>query len=144
MRLLLRPATRLHIWLYRATNGRIGGRIGKAPILLLTTTGRSSGQARTTPLSYIEVNNGIAICGANLGSDRSPNWLRNLQQEPRAQLRIGDQQFTALARIVEPDQSDVLWAQLVDQLPALRTYQAKTTRTLPVILLEPETQHPDY
>ncbi|MDH3682932.1 MAG: nitroreductase family deazaflavin-dependent oxidoreductase [Acidimicrobiia bacterium] len=141
MKPLLRAATRVHVWLYKATNGRIGGRIRKARILLLTTTGRKSGRARTTPVSYLNIDNKIAICGASLGSDQPPAWLRNLEQDPHVQVRVGLQQTTALARITPPDQRDNLWPRMTDQLPTLRTYQAKTTRTLPIVLLEPDTQY---
>jgi len=142
MKRLLRTATGVHVWLYRATNGRIGGRIRKAPILLLTTIGRTSGRARTAPLSYLEVGKRIAICGANLGSDRPSGWLRNLDQDPQVRVRIGGREFTALARITELEERNVLWPRMIDRLPALRTYQARTARVLPVIVLEPNNQHP--
>ncbi|MDH3301303.1 MAG: nitroreductase family deazaflavin-dependent oxidoreductase [Acidimicrobiia bacterium] len=142
MKRLLRTATGIHVWLYRATNGRIGGQIKKAPILLLTTIGRTTGRARTTPLSYLEVGKTIAICGANLGSDRPPGWLRNLDRDPHFRVRIGGEEFTALARIAELEERDVLWTRMIHQLPALRTYQARTDRVLPVIVLEPNNQHP--
>ena len=142
MKRLLRTATGLHVWLYRATNGRIGGRIRKAPILLLTTIGRTSGRARTTPLSYLEVGKTIAICGTNLGSDRPPGWLRNLDRDPHVRVRIGGEEFTALARTTEPEERDILWPKMIDQLPALRTYQERTDRVLPVIVLESDDQHP--
>jgi deazaflavin-dependent oxidoreductase (nitroreductase family) len=88
MRLVLRATTRLHAWLYWATGGRIGGHV-KARIMLLTITGRRTGKARTTPVSYVASGNDIAVCGANLGSDHHPAWVWNIQRDPHVRVTIG-------------------------------------------------------
>lgn len=125
MRFVLRATTRLHVWLYRATGGRIGGHVKKARIMLLTTTGRRTGKARTTPVSYVAFGNDIAVCGANLGSDHHPAWVRNIQGDPHVRVTIGRHTCRASARTVHAEERDNLWAQLTDQLPALAADQAK-------------------
>lgn len=137
MRLGVRTATRIHVWLYRATGGRVGRRIGSVPILLLTTVGRTSGKAHTIPVSFVDLEDRIAICAANLGSDRPPAWFRNLLHDPTVEVTIGKHTHVARARVATADERDDLWARLVEQLPTLAAYQEKATRIIPVVLLEP-------
>ena len=73
-----RAATKLHTFVYRATNGWLGGRIVGAPVLLLTTTGRRSGEERTVPLLYLEVGENLVVVASNGGTARHPAWWSNL------------------------------------------------------------------
>ena len=136
MRLGLRSTTRFHTWLYRATGGKVGGRVGHTPILLLTATGRKSRMPRTTPLGFVRLDDRLVVCGANLGSELLPAWFRNIREEPNVQVTIGSRTFPAIARVADADERVDLWARLIEQLPALVTYQSRTTRIFPIVLLE--------
>ena len=135
MKGLLRGATRIHVLLYRVTGGRLGGRAGKAPILLLTTTGRRSGRERTTPLGYLDDGRAILICAANVGSDQHPGWFWNIKADPNVRVKMRDEEFAAAARVADPEERDRLWDRLIGRLPALIGYQEKTDRVIPVVLL---------
>ncbi len=137
MRRLLRGGTRAHVWLYRVTRGKLGGRIGGAPILLLTTVGRRSGRERTLPLGYLEDSGKILICAANVGADRHPGWFWNLKATPTVRIEKKAERITAVARVAEPEERKKLWPRLTQQLPALEAYQRRTDRALPVVVLTP-------
>src|SRR6266540_2171491 len=79
----------LHRGVYRLTGGKVGGKIGKAPVLLLTTTGRKSGRPRTTPLGYAPAGDGYAVSASKGGRPQHPLWYLNLQATPRAEVTVG-------------------------------------------------------
>src|SRR5262245_64916153 len=78
----LRWTGKLNVPLYRASGGRIGGRIGRAPVLLLTTTGRRSGEPRTAPVVYLADGENVVVIGSNAGHSRTPAWSLNLKAHP--------------------------------------------------------------
>ena len=137
MKRFLWVGTRIHVWLYRATGGKLGGRVGGVPNLLLTTRGRRSGKDRTTPLSYLEDGDRILIAGANVGSDKHPGWVWNLKATPKVHIEKLGKSFPAAARLAEGEERDRLWSRLSAELPALATYQTKTHRTIPVVVITP-------
>lgn len=143
MRLGLKTSTRSHVWLYRTTRGMVGKRVGRAPILLLTTLGRKSGIPHTAPLGFARLDDRIVVCGANLGADAPPAWFLNLQADPHVRVTIGSRTFPAIARVANAGERADLWTQLIEQLPALITYQERTTRTFPVVILEPHNSSND-
>ena len=86
---LWKPIGRLHAWLYRTTGGRIGHRAGHITHLLLTTTGRKSGEPRTVTLTYMAEGDNYILVASNGGADRHPVWWLNLKKNPRAQVQVG-------------------------------------------------------
>src|SRR5881394_1893275 len=84
-----RVTGRLHTALYRATGGRVGHSAGAITNLLLTTTGRKSGQARTVPLAYMEDAGRFVVVASNGGADRPPSWWVNLRHDPKATIEVG-------------------------------------------------------
>ena len=99
----LRPAAiramgRAHRAVYRLSGGRLLGRVAGMPVLMLTTTGRRTGRARTTPLTYFELGDEIAIVASNGGEDSPPRWWLNLQAEPRATIAIAGRSEQVTAR----------------------------------------------
>ena len=91
---------------------------------------------RTTPLGFVRLDDRLVVCGANLGSELLPAWFRNIREEPNVQVTIGSRTFPAIARVADADERVDLWARLIEQLPALVTYQSRTTRIFPIVLLE--------
>jgi F420H(2)-dependent quinone reductase len=130
-------AAKLHVAVYRATGGRIGGRMFDSPVLLLLTTGRKTGRERTTPLLYLEDGGGYAVVASNGGTARPPIWWLNLQANPEAKVEIGARKSRVRAREARGDERDRLWRGLVEMYPSYEDYQKKTDREIPVAILDP-------
>ena len=144
--LTVRLATRylgaLHRVVYSASGGRIGSRIWGLEIVLLTTTGRRSGRPRTVPLCSLRDGEALVVIASYGGLDRSPSWWLNLRQEPRATVRLGRTTREVVAREATDDERDRLWAQVTERAPGYLDYQRRTTRRIPVVLLEPQVARP--
>jgi deazaflavin-dependent oxidoreductase (nitroreductase family) len=134
-RLLIALASKANTFWYRLTGGAIGGRFGRAPILLLTTTGRKSGKPRTTPLLYLEDGADVVIVGSNAGDARHPAWWRNLQHNPDAMIQIRRETRPVRARQATDEEKARLWPKLTAMYPDYDVYTTRTTRVLPVIIL---------
>ena len=139
--LIVRLATRylgaLHRVFYSASGGRIGSRIWGLEIVLLTTTGRRSGRARTVPLCSLRDGESFVVIASYGGLDCSPAWWLNLQHEPRATVRLGRITHDVVAREAMPAERERLWAQATARAPGYLGYQRRTTRRIPIVLLEP-------
>jgi deazaflavin-dependent oxidoreductase (nitroreductase family) len=127
--------TRLHAEIYRRSGGKFAGKAGKTQFLLLTTTGRRSGQPRTTPLNYLADGDAFVIVASYGGDDRDPQWLHNLRANPEASVQIGAQRHDVRARIATADEKARYWPQLVEMYPGYDKYQARTSRQIPVVVL---------
>lgn len=130
--------SRLHVWIYRISGGRIGGSAFNAPVLLLTTTGHKTGQMRTIPLLYLDVGDSTyAIVGSYGGADKPPAWALNLLKMPLAQIQTGASSQRVSASVAEPQTKADLWPRLVAMYPDYQVYKERTTRDIPVIILTP-------
>jgi deazaflavin-dependent oxidoreductase (nitroreductase family) len=133
---LVRVLGRFHARIYRLTGGRFVGRVGKAPILLLTTTGRRTGAPRTAPLLYLRDGGQLAIVASFGGHPTHPVWYLNLQANPEVRVQVGRDRFTATARTASAEERERLWPLFVEMYPGYAGYQEKTTREIPVVVLE--------
>lgn len=124
-----------HIWLYRATGGFLGHRLGPQRTLLLTTTGRKSGLLRTQPLAYFLPQGRIVLVASNWGNDRPPAWYLNLVAQPRVRVELKREVFDAEARIATGEERERLWPLIVAQNRVYARYQAGTSREIPLVLL---------
>ncbi|HEU4600269.1 MAG TPA: nitroreductase/quinone reductase family protein, partial [Solirubrobacterales bacterium] len=95
----LRWTGKLNVPLYRLSGGRIGGRVNQAPVLLLTTTGRKSGQQRTAPVVYLADGENYVVIGSNAGHSRTPAWSLNLKAKPEAEVEVGRKRIPVRARV---------------------------------------------
>jgi F420H(2)-dependent quinone reductase len=127
----------LHRRVYRLTGGTIGGRIANMPVLLLTTIGRKSGRPRTQPLTYTRTTDGYAVIASKGGAAQHPFWYLNLRANPVAQVTIGRDRQKVRAREAEGEERELLWRQLADVYSGYDNYAQKTSRRIPVIVLEP-------
>ena len=127
----------IHKRVYRLTGGKVGGRIGKAPVLLLTATGRKSGQPRTQPLLYAQADEGYVLIASKGGADQHPLWYRNLQANPQAEVTIGRETQPVRARDAQGEERERLWRALADLYSGYDKYAQKTSRQIPVVVLEP-------
>jgi F420H(2)-dependent quinone reductase len=133
----LNVLTRLHVAAYRRTGGRIGRRYAGAPVLLLDHLGRRSGARRTTPLLYLEDGEDLVIVASRGGSKASPAWWLNLEANPRTTVQVGSRHREVVARTASPEEKSRLWPRLVEMYSDYQTYQDRTDREIPVIVLEP-------
>ena len=132
-----------HIQLYRTDpekahmwdSGPLGGP-GLLPTLLLTTTGRKSGEPRALPLIYGEFDGIYVVIASKGGMPNHPVWFLNLEANPACELQVGGKQVSARARIAEGDERDEIWKKMVEIYPPYTDYQKATERTIPVVVLE--------
>jgi deazaflavin-dependent oxidoreductase (nitroreductase family) len=127
----------MHSAVYRRTGGKIGGKLGKVPVLLLTTTGRKSGQPRTQPLSYTRAGDGYAVIASKGGAAQHPLWYLNLQASPLAEVTVGRETRKVRARDAQGEERERLWRALADLYPGYDKYANKTNRQIPVVVLDP-------
>ena len=126
-----------HVERYRATDGEEGYIWRReTTILLLTTKGRRSGDERTTPLIFREVDGSYVIVASKGGTPEHPDWYANLQSDPHATVQVKGDVFEATARTAGPDERGRLWKLMAEVWPDYDAYQEKTDREIPVVLLE--------
>jgi deazaflavin-dependent oxidoreductase (nitroreductase family) len=133
----LRWTGKLNTPLYRLSGGRIGGKVGRAPVLLLTTTGRKSGQPRTAPIVYLADGNNVILINTNAGNARIPAWSLNLEANPEAEVELGRKRKPVRARVAEGEERADLWRKHVEQFEGFDSYKQKLDREPSVFVLEP-------
>ena len=134
----IRCLGKAHLAVHRVTRGRVLGSVAGMPVLLLTTTGRRSGKARTTPLTFFRDGTDLVVIASNGGADRPPAWSLNLQQTPRAVVEIGTDKLAVTARAASEQERERLWVVVTATYAGYARYQERTTRRIPVVLLTPE------
>ncbi len=132
-----RLLTETHMALFRASRGRLLASIGDLPVLLLTTTGRRSGAARTAPLTYIEVDGGYALAASDGGAARHPDWYLNLVAQPEVVVRVGRSARPMRAEVLSEPERGRVFALFKAALKQYAVYETRTRRTIPVVLLRP-------
>ncbi len=133
----LRWAGKLNVPIYRLSGGRIWGKVNEAPVLLLTTTGRKSGQRRTAPVVYLADGENVVVIGSNAGHSRTPAWSLNLKANPEAEVELGRVRRQVRARVAEGDERADLWRKHNEQYSGFDEYEARTDREIALFVLEP-------
>ena len=124
---------------FRANKGKVGGRFAGASLLLLTTTGRRSGEARVAPLAYLADGDRYVVVGSNGGKDTDPAWVTNLQADPTATVEVGSRTFPAdVTVLTEGPERDRLYTAIATAMPGFAAYQEATQRVIPVVVLAPK------
>jgi deazaflavin-dependent oxidoreductase (nitroreductase family) len=135
---MIRIMTAANVWLFRLSGGRLGARFrGGAPICLVTTHGRKSGQPRTVALLYLMDGDRVVLVGSKGGMSHHPAWYGNLCAEPRCEVEIGGRRTSMRARTAGSAEREALWPRLVAMYPDYQQYQYRTTREIPVVICEP-------
>lgn len=124
-----------HVKVYRETNGEQGYLWNGAPILLLTTTGRKSGQARTSALIFGRNGDDLLLVASQGGAPTHPNWYHNLTANPDVEVQVEGDVFPATARTATGDEKSRLWSIMTDVWPNYDQYQERTDRQIPVVVL---------
>ncbi|MDQ6696243.1 MAG: nitroreductase family deazaflavin-dependent oxidoreductase [Actinomycetota bacterium] len=136
--LMAKNGTKLHQALFDATKGRVGGRGGGMPVVKLTTTGRKSGQKRTTMLtSPLQEDDKIVLIASYGGDDRHPAWYLNLRDNPDVEATMTGSSKEMRARTASAEEKADMWPKIVSMYKGYAGYQEKTDRDIPVVILEP-------
>jgi len=135
---VVRAMTALNVWAYRLTCGRLGGRFLRgAPVCLVTTIGRKSGQRRPIALLYLERGDDVVLVASKGGMSHHPGWYHNMMANPDVDVEIGSVRRPMRARRASSAEKTALWPALVAMYRDYDDYQARTTRDIPVMILSP-------
>ena len=126
-----------HVRVYRETDGETGYLWNGAPILLLTTKGRKSGEPRTIAIIFTAYKDGWVIIASKGGSPTHPKWYLNILDDPHVQVQVKGDIYEAVARTAESPEREAIWAEAVTTWPSYDIYQSRTDRRIPVVVLEP-------
>jgi deazaflavin-dependent oxidoreductase (nitroreductase family) len=123
---------------FRANDGRVGGPFEGAPMLLLHTTGARSGAERVNPMVYQPLDAGaMAVFASKAGAPTNPDWFHNLVAHPEVTVEVGTETRSYRARVTEGEERERIWSRQKAASPGFAEYEAKTTRQIPVVVLDP-------
>jgi deazaflavin-dependent oxidoreductase (nitroreductase family) len=122
---------------FRANEGRVGGPFEGAPILLLHHIGAKSGTERINPVVYQPMDNGYAIFASKAGADTNPDWYHNLVANPHTSIEVGTAVVRVTSRVADAAEREPIWSAQKAAAPGFAEYERKTTRQIPVVILEP-------
>jgi deazaflavin-dependent oxidoreductase (nitroreductase family) len=128
----------LHTLFYRATRGLLGRRFVNNDMLLLTTTGRTTGKRHTVPLLYLQDGADLVVIASWGGRHTNPQWYENLLRDPRVQVQVRGQRWTATAVTAGAADRARLWPRVLTAYDGYQGYQSKTDREIPVVILSKE------
>jgi deazaflavin-dependent oxidoreductase (nitroreductase family) len=135
---VIRIMSALNVHAFRLSKGRLGGRfLGGAPVLLLTTIGRKSGQRRTAPVLYLADGDRFVVVASKGGFSHHPLWYKNLQSNPSVEVELGGECKKMTAKRASDAEKRALWPRLVAMYRDFDDYQARTRREIPVVILSP-------
>jgi deazaflavin-dependent oxidoreductase (nitroreductase family) len=121
---------------FRTNGGKVGGQMENIPLLLVTMTGAKSGRTITLPLAYSKDGDRIVVIASYAGAPHNPSWYHNLVAHPVVEVELGGEKYQARVSVAAGAERDRLFKQQADQLPIFNEYQKKTTRRIPVLVLE--------
>ena len=133
----LNRLTDANIWLYRRSGGRIGGRIGRAPVLLLHHVGRKTGKERVTPLLFLPDGERLVVVASMGGSPKHPAWFVNLMASPETTVEVADRSVRVRAHEAGEEERAEYWPRLLHIYPSYGIYEGRTDRVIPVVVLDP-------
>ncbi len=121
---------------FRASQGKVGGQFANMPLLLLTTIGAKTGRSLTKPLAYTTDGDRIVLIASYAGAPKNPAWFNNLVANPVVTIELGAERFRARATVVTGAERQRLYDNQAKVLPVFADYQKKTTRQIPVVVVE--------
>ena len=121
---------------FRANRGKIDGPFAARPLLLLTTIGAKSGQARTSPLMSIPDGDQLLVLASNFGAPKHPDWYQNLLVHPNVTVEVGSETYGATAATLVGIEREQTWVRIVERYPSLAALQTKTRRQIPIVALK--------
>jgi deazaflavin-dependent oxidoreductase (nitroreductase family) len=121
---------------FRANGGKVGPPFEGAPLLVLHSTGAKSGKTRLAPVVYQPVGDAWAIFASKAGAPDNPDWYHNLVANPSATIEVGTEEVPVTARVLGSEEREPIWSKQKELMPGFAEYEAKTDRTIPVVVLE--------
>lgn len=121
---------------FRANNGQVGGMFEGRTLLLLHHTGARTGTRRVTPLAYQDLADGYAVFASKAGADTNPDWYHNVVANPATEVEVGTGTIRVRARVASGAERDRIWTRQKQDYPQFEEYESKTSRVIPVIVLE--------
>jgi deazaflavin-dependent oxidoreductase (nitroreductase family) len=134
--LAMKYFARAHIWVYQHTNGILGAKLLRFPAALITTTGRRTGEPRTTPTLYLRDGDQILLPASFGGRDANPGWYHNLKADPKVHVQIRNEHFDLTARDATDEERSRYWPRLIEMYPPYRNYREATDRVIPLMVCE--------
>ena len=122
---------------FRANGGKVGGQFEGAPLLLLHTTGAKTGTERVSPVMYQQDGDRLVVFASKAGAPTNPDWYHNVRANPDVTVEVGTETVAARARVAEGEERERLWSRQKAEWPGFADYEKKTSRTIPVVILEP-------
>ena|SRR5579859_5253399 len=122
---------------FRANGGKVGGMFEGASLLLLHTKGAKTGAERINPLAYRVDGDALVVFASKAGAPTNPDWYHNVIANPQVSVEVGTEQRDVVARVAQGDERDRLWEAQKKDSPGFAEYQTKTTRQIPVVVLDP-------
>lgn len=122
---------------FRANGGKVGGSFQGAPLLLLHTRGARTGTERVNPMMYRVLDGGYAVFASKAGAPTNPDWYYNLIANPQVHAEIGTATVPLTAHVADDDEREPIWSAQKAEYPGFRDYETKTSRKIPVVILEP-------
>ncbi|MEY8014086.1 nitroreductase family deazaflavin-dependent oxidoreductase [Mycobacterium servetii] len=135
--LIIKYMAKGNAWIYRRSNGKLGGTFGNAPVALLTTTGRKTGEPRVSPLLYLREGDRVVLVASKGGSDKHPLWYLNLKANPKVSVQIKDEVLQLQARDATEEERAEYWPKLDAMYPSFGDYRSWTDRVIPVVICDP-------
>jgi deazaflavin-dependent oxidoreductase (nitroreductase family) len=121
---------------FREHDGKVTGMFADRPLMVLTTTGAKSGQARTVPIVYTRDGDRLVAIASKGGAPTNPDWYHNLVAHPNVTIELPGETFKARARVAEGVERDRLYAAQAALMPGFAEYETMTTRKIPVVIFE--------
>ena len=121
---------------FRANGGKVGGHFEGAPLLLLTHVGAKTGTRRVSPLMYQAVGDAYAVFASRAGAPKNPAWYHNLLAHPDVTIEVGTETRSVRARVAQGEERETIWRTQKERFPTFAEYETKTSRQIPVVLLE--------
>lgn len=135
---IIKWMSRGQTWLYRKTDGKLGGKfLQGAPVALLTTIGRKTGEPRVSPLLYLREGNRIVLIASKGGSASNPLWYLNLKANPKVSVQIKDEVLNLTARDATEEERARYWPKMTQMYTSFDDYQSWTDRVIPVVICDP-------
>ncbi len=138
MKVLMQFFTAMHVFFYRLSGGKLGGRMGAGKILLLDSIGRKSGRTRTNPVMYFRDGASYVVAVSAGGSPHNPGWFYNLKDARNTSIQVNEQKLAVSIEVASPVKREELWSRLVSEMPQFKGYETRTTRKIPMLILKPE------
>ena len=139
MRSIFKLLMGFQVWMYRLTNGKFGGRLGKFKVLILTTKGRKSGKTLSNPVGYFERDGGYLIVASKGGAPTNPAWYHNIKGNPNdVKIQVDDKHMKVKPEIILGEPRKPLYAWIASIAPNFGDYEKRTTREIPLVFLKPQ------